>query len=108
MPALPQGYAGGRPRGRGDDPKVILYAPRGQEVIPRRFKRKKNLWRKEVQKLSRRDGRNSYLDEFNPTSEVQNIGNRHFKTPRFETPRLQTDVLQQWLQLPLGKDYEKF
>ena len=42
MPALPQGYAGGRPRGRGDDPKVILYAPRGQEVIPRRFKRKKN------------------------------------------------------------------
>ena len=33
-------------------------------------------------------------NELNPTSEVQNLGNGHFKMPHVETPRLQTAVFQ--------------
>ena len=38
---------------------------------------------------------------FNPTSEVQIMGNGHFKMARFETPHMQTAIFQMRLQLPL-------
>ena len=72
---MPRSYPGSTP---GID-------PRSQGVIPRRFKRKNFFVTNERTngRTDRLDGRNSDLDEFNPTFEVQNMGNETFQNALF-------------------------